>query len=90
VPFQDINLCRGSLERFSNTYTLNGIIEGGFYLHPNEQKSLAGDPAEKKRLGSIGFGVSQLENRYNSAPSQGDSRQPTALLLYQYLYKRIR
>jgi hypothetical protein len=40
----------GGLKRFSNTYTLNGIIKGGFFLR-------------KKPLRSIGFGLRQLDNR---------------------------
>jgi hypothetical protein len=38
--------------RFSNTYTLTSIVEGGYFLR-------------KKSLGGIGFGVQQLENRYS-------------------------
>jgi hypothetical protein len=41
------------LERFSNTYTLTSIVEGGFFL-------------KEKLPGGIGFGVQQLKKRFDA------------------------
>jgi hypothetical protein len=42
----------GEFERFSNSYTLTGLVKGGLF-------------SRKRPLEGNGFGVQQLENRYS-------------------------
>jgi hypothetical protein len=42
-------------ERLHFTYCHSITVQGGFFFHPIEQKSLAGDPGKEKSTQLLGF-----------------------------------